>query len=87
MRTPLEIETRRRILLAIWAYAYEFHNHSIVSDSVFDLESYQVNLQMQTNRPDLDFWFVCNFHPCTGMWIHKHPELSRIATLYKENYL
>lgn len=81
-----EIETKRRINLAVWAYAYEFQNHSIVSDAVYDYESYMVNLSQQTGRPDLDFWFVLNFDPSTGLWIHKHPELNQIAQLYKRWY-
>lgn len=81
--TPKEIETRRRIKLAIWAYAYEFEDHSIVTDTVFDVESYQVNLNIETDRLDLDYWFRANFQPCTGMWIHKHPDLSRVKELYE----
>lgn len=79
-------ETRSRIKLSIWAYAYEFHNVSIVSDTVYDLTSYMIDLNVRTKRPDLDFWFVCNFTPCTGMWIHKHPELSKLANLYRRLY-
>jgi len=30
--TPKEIETRRRIKLAIWTYAYEIADNSVVSD-------------------------------------------------------
>ncbi len=84
--SPKEIETKRRIKLSIWAYAYEFESHSIVDDSIFDVESYQVNLNIRTGRPDLDMWFVINFQPCTGMWIHKHPDLKRIAELYERYY-
>lgn len=84
--TPKEIETRRRIRLAIWAYAYEFQNHSIVSDAVFDVESYQVNLAIETDRLDLDYWFRANFEPCTGLWIHQHPQLERIGEIYRGNY-
>lgn len=81
-----EIETRRRIRLAIWAYAYEFCAHSIVSDEMFDIESYCVDVSVQTDRLDLDFWFRGNFEPCTGMWIHKHPDLEKIAKLHGEFY-
>lgn len=85
-RTPKEIETRRRIKIAVWAYAYEFENHSIVSDAVFDVECYQVNLAIETDRPDLDYWFRAWFQPCTGVWIHKHPDLPRIKELYERHY-
>lgn len=86
IKTPVEIERRRRIKLSIWAYAYEFHDHSIVPDAMFDVESYCVDLSIDTDRPDLDFWFRANFNPCTGQWIHNHPDLVRIGQLYKEFY-
>lgn len=86
IRTPAEIEQHRRIKLSIWAYAYEFENVSLVSDAVFDVESYQVNLNIATNRPDLDYWFMGFFQPCTGMWIHKHPDLERIKEIYREHH-
>lgn len=79
-------ETRRRIKLSIWAYAYEFRAHSIVPDAQFDVESYCVDLRVDTRRPDLDFWFRAEFEPATGMWIRKHPELHRIAELYERYY-
>ena len=85
--TPKEIETKRRIKLSIWAYAYEFKDHSIVPDWQFDLESYQVSLAIETDRLDLDYWFRAHFQPCTGMWIHKHPELGRIKELYERYYI
>lgn len=84
--TPKEIETRRRIKLAIWAYAYEFHNHSIVPDYIFDVESYQVNSDIKTDRLFMDYWFRTNFYPDSGMWIYKHPELDKIKELYERHY-
>jgi len=84
--TPKEIETRRRILLSIWAYAYEEMSHGIVSDAIYDVESYQVDLNIRTDRPDMDIWFVCNFQPWTGTWIHGHPELDKIVVLYLRHY-
>lgn len=79
--TPKEIETRRRIKLSVWAYAYEFKTCSIVDDFVYDAESLMVDLNIRTDRPDLDIWFIMNFTPCTGIWIHDHPELHRIKML------
>ncbi len=84
--SPKEIETRRRIKLSVWAFAYEFRAHSIVTDAIFDVESYLVDLSVETNRLDLDYWFRAFFQPHTGMWIHKHPELSKIEKLYEEHY-
>lgn len=84
--SPAEIETRRRIKLSVWAYAYEFRSHSIVPDGIYDVESCQVNLNIRTTRPDLDIWWICNFQPCTGMWIHKHPELDKVRAIYDKRY-
>lgn len=82
--TRKEIETWRRCKLALWAYAYEFENHSIVPDSVYDVESYQVDLNINTDRPDLDAWFRANFQPHTGMWVRNHPDLPVLQRLYRE---
>ena len=84
--SPKEIETRRRIRLALWAHAYEDRMHSIVSDAVFDRESYAVDLSIETDRLDLDYWFRAHFDPCTGSWIHKHPEYYKIVCLYNRLY-
>lgn len=84
--TPVEIETRRRIRLAVWSYAYEFENVSLVSDGTFDVESYLVNLKQPTNRPGLDFWFQIHFQPATGLWVHHHPELDKIKNVYNRFY-
>jgi hypothetical protein len=81
--SPVERETRLRIQVAMWAYAYEVLNESLVDDHKFDQACCQVNLDQPTNRPDLDQWFKTCFHPHTGQWIHKHPELGRIAELTK----
>lgn len=82
-----EIEKKRRIKLSIWAFAYEFKNHSIVSDAVFDVTARQVNLSIATNRLDLDYWFRAFFDPSTGVWIHKHPELDKIRNIYERYFL
>lgn len=85
VRTAWEIERRRRIIVSVWAYAYEFRNDSMVEDHVFDSQSYMLaaNLRIDTDRLDLDYWFRGAFDPSTGMWIHKHPELDKIAKLYE----
>lgn len=81
--TAAEIETRKRIKLAIYAYAYEFENHSVVSDSHFDDLAKSVDTRVSTSRPDLDNWWASNFNPSTGQWIHKHPELDKVKGLYR----
>ncbi len=81
----VEKERKRRIMISIWAYAYEFENKSIVSDEVFDTECKKVDIFLDTGRKLLDDFFLYEFDPSTGMWIHKHPELEKIKILYK-NY-
>jgi len=83
VRSPNEKETWRRIRVAVWAYAYEFMNHSIVSDERFDSEARKVDLSVSTGRPEMDDWFRSNFNPDTGMWIHNHPELNKIKKIYE----
>lgn len=81
--SPVERERKRRINLALWAYAYEFQNDSLVDDATFDAESLKVDLTIDTGNAKLDAFFKEHFKPDTGMWITKHPELDRIAMLYK----
>ena len=86
--TPKEVETRRRIIVSVWAYAYEFCANSIVPDHIFDAECYMLaaGLRIDTDRLDLDYWFRGSFDPSTGMWIHKHPELDKISKLYERQF-
>jgi hypothetical protein len=64
------------------AYAYEFRDTSIISDAEYDKLSLEVDLSVDTRRPDLDKFWRENFSPSTGQWIHKHPELDRLSQLY-----
>ena len=84
--TPVEIERRRRIKLAIWAYAYEIGNSPIVSDAEFDAEASIVDVNIKTGREDLDCFFKHVFSSDTGMWIHNHPELDKIEKLWYAYY-
>jgi len=84
--TPAEKETRRRIKISVWAYAYEIANTPVVSDAVFDVAAYQIDLSVDTGMPHLDGWFCKHFDPCTGQWIHNHPQLDRIREIYERWY-
>lgn len=75
-------ETRRRVRLTAWAYAYEFESDSLVDDATFDAACREVDLAVRTTRPDLDEWWIDNFDPSTGQWIHSHPELDKARHLY-----
>lgn len=81
--TDVERERHRRIRLTLWAYAYEVEADSIVTDEEYDRVSLQVDVDIDTGRPDLDAFFREHFDPSTGMWIHKHPELDKVAAMYR----
>jgi hypothetical protein len=84
--TPAQIETARRIRVAVWAYAYAYEilSVSIVDDFTFDQECQKVDLAVDTARPDLDVWFRENFDPCTGSWVHCHPEKALLSKVARE---
>jgi hypothetical protein len=80
--TPVEIETRRRIRLSLWAYAYEYKDDPLVSDEIFDKESLLVNLNISTTNAKMDKWFKKNFSPSTGFWIREHPDIEGLERIY-----
>lgn len=80
--TKEEIERRNRIRVALYAYAYEFQNDSLVSDSEFDDLCKLINPDMPTGHDLLDEFFRKEFVPDTGMWIHNHPDLEGLERLY-----
>jgi hypothetical protein len=84
--TEIEKQIRLRIKLSIAAYAYEFNNDSIMSDSDFDKECLKVDVSMDTGNKKLDEFFRNEFDPSTGQWIHKHPETHLIKELYFKYY-
>lgn len=74
-----------RTQVALWAYAYEVHNESIVSDAEFDARCARVasTLHVATDCPILDKWFNEHFDASTGMWVHKHPHKDKLEKLYQ----
>jgi orotate phosphoribosyltransferase len=85
--TSLEIERAKRIRVSLWAYAYEEKGHSIVSDVVFDQTCHEIDPSVDTGNPPLDHFFKTCFHPCTGCWIHEHPDLRGIELLYQRLFM
>jgi len=79
-------EIRNRIRLSIYAYAYEFKNESLISDAEFDEMAKAIEPDIMTSNEKLDKFFFEEFDPSTGQWIHKHPELEKIAKLYDKYY-
>lgn len=86
-RTRSEIECRRRIVIAIYAYAYEIKSVSLVDDHEYDRLAAEIDLAIPTARPDLDEWFKVNYDSNTGLWIHNHPELERVKELYESLFV
>ena len=81
--TELEKEGRRRIQVALWAYAYEIKSDPLVSDDVFDKTCSEINLNTSTDNVEMDTWFKENFDPCTGQWIYVYPYLEKLENKYK----
>ena len=78
-------EIRNRIRLSLAAYAYEYKDDPIMSDDEFDSLAKKINVDESTGNRKLDNFFKKHFETDTGMWIRKHPELSKIDFIY-QNY-
>ena len=79
-------EIKNRILVSVAAYAYEYLNAPIMSDAEFDALAQQIDLTQDTGNKKLDDFFKNNFNADTGLWIHKHPEKTKLKYLHKEYY-
>ena len=79
-------EIRNRIRLSVYAYAYEYLNHSVVSDSQFDKLASEIQPNVSTGNETLDKFFKNHFMPDTGIWVHRHPEIEGIKYLYNTYY-
>lgn len=76
-------EKQRRICVALWAWAYEKHADSLVSDAKYDEVSKKIDLTIKTGNVKLDRFFEKEFHPDTGQWVNRHPEKDKLELLYK----
>lgn len=81
--SPVEREIKRRIQVAVWAYAYEFMSDSLVSDHKFDQTCLEIDLSIKTGNKEMDQWFEENFDPSTGQWIWRHPNIMGIERIYR----
>jgi hypothetical protein len=84
--TPVEKEIRRRVQISVVAYGYEIADAPIMDDRWFDFYATKIVKQQGTGHPMLDEFFLAKFSPMTGMWIHEHPELDKIAAAYQRYY-
>lgn len=80
--SPVEREIKRRIDVAVWAYAYECKNDSLVDDHTFDREALLINPMISTGRPKEDKFFREEFFPDSGVWVHKHPNIKGLERIY-----
>lgn len=76
-----QLERKRRIQLSVWAYAYELLDHSIVDDYRYDAVARQSDTFIETGNDELDLWWMINFDPSTGVWVHKHPHKERLREI------
>lgn len=76
-------EIRNRILLSVYAFAYEIKHESMVSDYEYDLLASKIDVNVSTNNKILDEFFRECYTPDSGMWITKHPELDKVNRLYQ----
>lgn len=74
----VSLETRKRIRVAVAAWAYEVMQTPIMTDAEFDKLAESIDLSIDTRRPDLDKWFRKNFQSYTGSWVHGHPDRTRL---------
>ncbi len=79
----IEVERRKRINVALWAYAYEIMDDPLVSDAKYDATCREVRPDIATGHEVMDAFFREVFDPSTGMWIYKHPEVMRLAAIYQ----
>lgn len=85
--SPVERERRNRIRLAVYAYAYEVRDESLVTDHEFDQLARSINPAVTTGNAALDAFYRTYFTPDSGMWIHHHPDLDGIAAIYHRYYI
>lgn len=83
----VERERRNRIRLAVYAYAYELRDESLATDHEFDQLARSIDPAVTTGNAVLDQFFRDHYQPDSGMWIHQHPDLDGIATIYHRYYI
>lgn len=81
-----EVERRNRIRLSVAAFAYEVMDAPIMPDYEYDELARSIRPSVATGHNVLDVFFRFTFSPDTGMWVHHHPELDKLARLYERHY-
>lgn len=79
-------EIRNRILISVYAYAYEFLNESLIDDYEYDKLAQEINVNVSTNNIILDKFFNDCYVSYSGSWILKHPEIEKIREIYNKYF-
>jgi hypothetical protein len=79
---------RDRILLSIYAYAYEIRNTPLVDDATFDKLAMELDTTTETGNVEMDTFFREKYTPYSGIWVLDHPSfdlLERVSLLYNSS--
>lgn len=76
-------EIRRRIRIAVAAYAYEIESDPVISDAEFDRIASEIDPDQPTGNALLDKFFMVHFESHTGSWVHQHPEIDKLRHIYR----
>lgn len=79
-------EIRNRILISVYAYAYEFRNESLIDDYEYDKLAQEIDVNVSTNNMMLDKFFNDCYVSYSGSWILKHPEIEKIVEIYNKYF-
>lgn len=83
LTSKIDEERRRRIRIALAAWAYERYDNPIIDDAEFDALARQINPAIKTGHKKLDRFFAKEFNPSTGSWIWRHPELAAVDAVLR----
>tara|TARA_Y100000004_G_C8755801_1_gene344378 strand:+ start:340 stop:603 length:264 start_codon:yes stop_codon:yes gene_type:complete len=79
-------EIRNRILISVYAYAYEFLNESLIDDYEYDKLAQEIDVNVSTNNMMLDKFFKDCYVSYSGSWILNHPEIEKIREIYNKYF-
>lgn len=82
MTDKVKEEIRKRIMIAVHAYAYEIMFDPLIDDHTYDRLAREIDLTIDTGNKVMDKFFKENYDADTGMWIYKHPDLQGIDRYY-----
>ena len=86
--TPVEVERKNRIKVALAAYAYEHRSTQIMTDTEFDQLCLKIDPSVDTGDKIMDKFFREEFGAHTGQWIWKYPKskTNRLFQIFEKHY-